>query len=676
MLERMLRTTFVALLIAVTAAMGTAAPASAATRVPRVAFVVGPAGAVTARYRALANDAADAARKAGAEVVKVYSPNATWPAVQRAVEGASLVVYLGHGNGWPSRYRDALYPRRRTVSASTPWPARTTATTSTSVRSSWPGSNLAPNAVVVFSHLCYASGNSEPGLPEGTRDQAIQRVDNYAAGFLRAGASAVIADAYLGPTYYVSALLNGRGSVESIWSKAPSANGHAFAVGSVRTSGYAVHLDPDRASGGYVRSLVSKGVTAAQLRAGAVGIAGRSSARSGAPSLVRTGVRFGEPSFKSLPIADTSTRLTLPLSAGHTTRIPAGTEVSVRWDPILLDPAPAAASPTPVPSPRTRARPVASPTPAASPSAAPTGAATSPVVAPAASPAALATPEASPSPTPLPEAPSVDLVVPEQLGGVVEPAKATRRAGGLRLNVRYPSQPGLYRMSVLLHTPQGVAYDAVTQDLLTPVLVRVNGPIAAAYGVAPALTVTTGLEASLPVRVMNAGSTRWDQVATAPRSNVAGEAVPVDRTTRIPARLVATWISADGQAVPASVTADLDSDVSKPGGATAAVLTLVAPATPGDYLLLLDVVSPANGSMSSLGSAPAIVRVTVAPVPEPSPVATPVATPVPRRYPRRQRLLQQPRRRPRFPHLRHRSARADRTVRRTPVARSLEARDG
>ena len=59
---------------------------------------------------------------------------------------------------------------------------------------------LAPDAVVLLHHLCYASGLSEPGLPEGTLDQAKQRVDNFAAGFIRAGASAVIAEAYTSPS--------------------------------------------------------------------------------------------------------------------------------------------------------------------------------------------------------------------------------------------------------------------------------------------------------------------------------------------------------------------------------------------------------------------------------------------------------------------------------------------
>ena len=45
---------------------------------------------------------------------------------------------------------------------------------------------LAPGAIVILNHLCYASGNSEPGNPEPTVSVAHQRADNYAAGFLKA----------------------------------------------------------------------------------------------------------------------------------------------------------------------------------------------------------------------------------------------------------------------------------------------------------------------------------------------------------------------------------------------------------------------------------------------------------------------------------------------------------
>ncbi len=222
-----------------------AAPAAAATPVPKVALIVGPAGGVTERYRALANDAARAAQAAGAEVVKVYSPNATWPAVKSAVTGASIVVYLGHGNGWPSRYRNSLYPPTQNGFGLNPVAGGDDSTHQYFGEKAVGQLRFASNAVVLLSHLCYASGNTEPGLSEGTADQAVQRVDNYAAGFLRAGARAVVAEAYLGPAYYVKALLRDRGSIEQIWAASPTVNGrHQIAVASVRTPGYAVRLDP------------------------------------------------------------------------------------------------------------------------------------------------------------------------------------------------------------------------------------------------------------------------------------------------------------------------------------------------------------------------------------------------------------------------------------------------
>ncbi len=50
------------------------------------------------------------AAAAGADVVKVYSPNATWANVPAAVEGANVIVYLGHGNGFPSPHSTTRGP--------------------------------------------------------------------------------------------------------------------------------------------------------------------------------------------------------------------------------------------------------------------------------------------------------------------------------------------------------------------------------------------------------------------------------------------------------------------------------------------------------------------------------------------------------------------------------------
>ena len=567
---------------------------------------MGPAGTVTGQYRALANEAAAAARRAGAEVVTVYSPNATWPAVREALTGASIVVYLGHGNGWPSRYRDSLYPPTQNGFGLNPVAGGDDGSHQYFGESFVDDIKLAPNAVVVLSHLCYASGNSEPGLPEGSESDAVQRVDNFAAGFLRAGARAVVAEAYLGPAYYVKALLAGRGSIEGIWAASPTANGsHPIAGASVRTSGYTYHLDPDRADGGYVRSLVSRGgLTAAEVRAGAMGNTATGTGvppvvePPAEPSLVATGVRFAQPAFRGLPVAHTKTRLVLRLTQGAAKLLPVDAEVSVRWDPLVLD-APVEGS-----NPGTDATPT--PAPSASP-------------APGTSPSPSPSPDASPSPeTPI-VAPPVDLVVAEQVGSVVEPASARRRPSGLSLDVTFPSAPGIYRLVTMLHTADGVAYDAATQALVAAVIVHVRPAVAVAYGAPASVTLTRGEPAQLPVNVVNAGAKHWDQEVTATPNRVAGESGVVSRTTILPAQLVATWVSPDGQPVPSPLTVRLDDKVAAPGGSASLALGVTAPDAPGTYLLLLDVVSASSGALSSHGSDPAIVRVTVVDPPAPTP---------------------------------------------------------
>jgi hypothetical protein len=166
---------------------------------PKVVVIVGPVGAATDGYRRLAEEAAVAAAKYTPNVVRIYSPDATWSAVRQALQGASIVLYLGHGNGWPSRYRDSLYPVTQDGFGLNP-------TAGAGDSHQYFGEDvigrevkLARHAVVILSHLCYASGNSEPGLPEGPLEIGQQRVDNYAAGFVRAGADAVIADSFLRP---------------------------------------------------------------------------------------------------------------------------------------------------------------------------------------------------------------------------------------------------------------------------------------------------------------------------------------------------------------------------------------------------------------------------------------------------------------------------------------------
>ena len=68
----------------------------------KVAIIVGPNGSVTATNRANADAAAREALRYTRNVVKVYSPNATWSRVKAAITGASIVIYFGRGYGYPS----------------------------------------------------------------------------------------------------------------------------------------------------------------------------------------------------------------------------------------------------------------------------------------------------------------------------------------------------------------------------------------------------------------------------------------------------------------------------------------------------------------------------------------------------------------------------------------------
>lgn len=91
---------------AVTLAMSVlvASPQPTSAAGSKVAIIVGPAGSLTTMYRSMANEVAAVATAAGATVATAYSPSATWPAVKAAVDGANVIVYLGHGSGYPNPY--------------------------------------------------------------------------------------------------------------------------------------------------------------------------------------------------------------------------------------------------------------------------------------------------------------------------------------------------------------------------------------------------------------------------------------------------------------------------------------------------------------------------------------------------------------------------------------------
>lgn len=261
-----------AIALAAIALSVTALPALAATRFtattsrPRVVVVVGPVGSVTAHYIADAKRLAAQARSYGAAVTELYSPNATWSRVRAAATGANLLIYLGHGNGSPSPYaggQDSHNGLGLNASASG---------SNSNVR--YYGETyvakyirLAPNAVVILNHLCYASGNNEWGRGNPTRSVAIQRVDNYGEGFLRAGAAAVFAEGITDPGYILAGLFRtSRSMAEIFWASPNATHTYAISFTSRNVSGAKALMDPYAASR-YYRSVIGRlSVTAAGWR--------------------------------------------------------------------------------------------------------------------------------------------------------------------------------------------------------------------------------------------------------------------------------------------------------------------------------------------------------------------------------------------------------------------------
>ena len=557
-----------------------AARSDIGTRGPKVVLIVGPAGAATPYYRQLADQAAAAAAKLTPNVVRVYSPDATWEHVKAALQGASVVVYLGHGNGWPSIYRSSLYPPTQNGFGLNPHEGAADAHQYFGEDKIGSEIKLAPNAVVIFSHLCYASGNTEPGLAEGTLAQAQQRVDNYAAGFFRAGASAVIADAYLSPTYYVTSVLSKRSTVDSIWRRAPNVNDHFLTFASARTKGAIAEMDPDRVSSGFHRSLVVKpGVNTIQVRGGAP-IRPVEVVPQVEPSLAPLGVTIGAPDLATAPTAGSASRLILPIAKDAMGLLPQKLMVGTRWD--RLD-APAAGGQTP-----------------AGGSTAPPGGDAVPAAPSDTDPGTTAT-----STTTLP-----DLVTPEVAGELVAPVRAKVLAsGGLSVPVRIPAAPGLYRLVATLHESDGLAYDASTQALVPALVVRVTGPRTAVYTVPATAMARAGQPFLLLVDVTNLGSTPWGHAASRPTRGDA-ELIPASRAT-----LVARWISLGAAVGPADPASGSGTSILPAGLAPDATvttqLTLTSPVVPGEYLLVLDVLDPDSGSLAALGVPPGIIRVTV-----------------------------------------------------------------
>jgi hypothetical protein len=230
--------------------LGVATPDRSAASTQRVAILVGPTEITDSHYLTWAREVEQTAAEAGAIVDFRYCP--TPAEAKQAVNGANIIVYLGHGNGFPNPYSSTKNP-----ASVNGWGLRDPAKADwdgTSCRDNvlryygedyltgklngngWTGGAItpAPNFVMVYSNACYAPGAGEQ-RPAPTESVAVARVANYANPILELGGTYFATD--LGSRQLVDLILrNPATAFAEIFQSAPG-----FSAAALRT-----HPHPER----------------------------------------------------------------------------------------------------------------------------------------------------------------------------------------------------------------------------------------------------------------------------------------------------------------------------------------------------------------------------------------------------------------------------------------------
>jgi flagellar hook assembly protein FlgD len=247
----------------VSATLNLSAVASAAPAPLKAVIIVGPTHGATADYLAKGEALADLAETYDMDVRRVFHPYATWANVKANAQGANLVAYFGHGNGWPSPYTPFQEDSKDGFGLNEFAGGSQNSTKYYGANKIRAELVLAPNAIVFLNHLCYAEGNGEPGMARPTYDVARQRVDNYAAGFLAVGARAVFAYGWQTVRDVLTLLMTTHQTMDGIFETRGARSDNPFygfvgwddrTFDSVRMPGFKNHLDPDPEDG-YLRAV-------------------------------------------------------------------------------------------------------------------------------------------------------------------------------------------------------------------------------------------------------------------------------------------------------------------------------------------------------------------------------------------------------------------------------------
>jgi flagellar hook assembly protein FlgD len=266
--------------------------------VPKAVFIVGPTGSLTDTDLKDAERMAVQAETAGMEVHRVFFPHATWENVLANIQDANLVVYMGHGYGWPSPYTSELTETRQDgMGLNTYDGSGKDQYTYYGAMRLRENIHLAPNAIVYLDHLCYSAGNAEPGMAIPNEDLARQRVDNMASGWLATGARAVFAYGWWQRLNFPNALMTTDQTMDAMFmtpatgasAGSPAAYtawaGHEARFDSERTPGATNHLDPHPRYGYYRAVTGDLGMTAAEFRSTATGSLGGGSNPNDPPEI-------------------------------------------------------------------------------------------------------------------------------------------------------------------------------------------------------------------------------------------------------------------------------------------------------------------------------------------------------------------------------------------------------
>ena len=247
-----------AALVIVTGMSATAPHAQAASQ--KVVIVVGPVGSATDDYKHGARKLADKARSYGAHVVEIFSPYATWSRVHDAAQGANILIYLGHGNGWPSPYHPFMDTSKdgMGLNASS---GHGNSNTKYYGEYYMERLGLASHSVVLTQPPVLRLGQQRVGRrqpdPQGRRKK---RVDNYGYGFIKGGAQAVFASGITDVGYVLKGLFTGSKGMsmsDLFWTDPTRTVRYKVSFDSRRINGVSARMDPYKAHR-YYRSVVGR----------------------------------------------------------------------------------------------------------------------------------------------------------------------------------------------------------------------------------------------------------------------------------------------------------------------------------------------------------------------------------------------------------------------------------